>query len=104
MKHQKFRCSHNRDVLLQVLEALTTEKCLERFSLERFEVLGDSFLKYAVSRHLFLSNQAQDEGQLTNRRSSIVNNSHLYELAIKSNLQVIYACHVLSCNVECAKY
>ncbi|XXG64625.1 hypothetical protein AAC387_Pa05g2523 [Persea americana] len=71
-----------------VLEALTTEKCLERFSLERFEVLGDSFLKYAVSRHLFLSNQALDEGQLTNRRSSIVNNSHLYELAIKSNLQV----------------
>lgn len=88
---------------MQVLEALTTEKCLERFSLERLEVLGDSFLKYAASRHLFLSNEALDEGQLTKRRSSIVNNSHLYELAIKSNLQVIYACDGLSCNLECTK-
>ncbi|XP_058067534.1 endoribonuclease Dicer homolog 4-like isoform X3 [Magnolia sinica] len=71
-----------------VLEALTTEKCLERFSLERLEVLGDAFLKYAVSRHLFLLHEGLDEGQLTRKRSSIVNNSHLYELAKKNNLQV----------------
>ncbi|KAI3975519.1 hypothetical protein MKX01_038788, partial [Papaver californicum] len=28
----------------RVLEALTTEKCAERFSLERLEILGDAFL------------------------------------------------------------
>ncbi|KAF5182541.1 Dicer-like protein, partial [Thalictrum thalictroides] len=72
----------------RVLEAITTEKCMERFSLERLEVLGDAFLKYAVGRHVFLSNETVDEGQLTRRRSSIVNNSHLYKLAIRSNLQV----------------
>ncbi|KAK1323005.1 hypothetical protein QJS10_CPA02g01233 [Acorus calamus] len=72
----------------RVLESLTTEKCLERFSLERLEVLGDAFLKYAVSRHLFISYEALDEGQLTKKRSSTVNNSHLYDLAIKNNLQV----------------
>uniref|UniRef100_A0A1D1YWK0 Endoribonuclease Dicer 4 n=4 Tax=Anthurium amnicola TaxID=1678845 RepID=A0A1D1YWK0_9ARAE len=72
----------------RVLEALTTEKCLERFSLERLEVLGDAFLKYAVGRHSFLSYGALDEGQLTMKRSSIVNNSHLYELATRKNLQV----------------
>ncbi|XP_042508250.1 endoribonuclease Dicer homolog 4-like [Macadamia integrifolia] len=72
----------------RVLEALTTEKCLERFSLERLEVLGDAFLKYAVGRHLFLLYEALDEGELTRRRSNIVNNSHLYELATRSNLQV----------------
>ncbi|URE34706.1 hypothetical protein MUK42_13295 [Musa troglodytarum] len=73
---------------LFILEALTTEKCLERLSLERFEVLGDSFLKYAVARHSFLTYEAYDEGQLTRRRSSIVNNSNLYELAIAKKLQV----------------
>ncbi|KAM0933868.1 hypothetical protein DsansV1_C34g0226131 [Dioscorea sansibarensis] len=74
-----------------ILEALTTEKCLERFSLERFEVLGDAFLKYSVSRHSFLSFEGLDEGQLTNKRSSIVNNANLYDLAVKNNLQV-YIC------------
>ena len=72
----------------QVLEALTTEKCNERFSLERLEVLGDAFLKFAVGRHLFLLHDALDEGQLTRKRSNIVNNSNLFKLAIKKNLQV----------------
>ncbi|XBJ03091.1 hypothetical protein VPH35_022331 [Triticum aestivum] len=71
-----------------ILEALTTERCLERISLERFEVLGDAFLKYVVGRHNFLTYEGLDEGQLTSRRSAIVNNSHLYELSIKRNLQV----------------
>ncbi|KAK9098409.1 hypothetical protein Syun_025454 [Stephania yunnanensis] len=71
-----------------ILEALTTEKCMERFSLERLEVLGDAFLKFAVGRHLFLAHDALDEGQLTWKRSCIVNNSNLRKLAIKSNLQV----------------
>ncbi|CAA6661652.1 unnamed protein product [Spirodela intermedia] len=71
-----------------VLEALTTEKCLEGFSLERLEVLGDAFLKYAIARHGFLLYDAVDEGRLTKKRSSIVNNSHLYELAVMKNLQV----------------
>uniref|UniRef100_A0A5B7C289 Putative dicer-like protein 4 isoform X2 n=1 Tax=Davidia involucrata TaxID=16924 RepID=A0A5B7C289_DAVIN len=71
-----------------VLEALTTEKCNERFSLERLEVLGDAFLKFAVGRHLFLLHDALDEGQLTRKRSNIVNNSNLYKLATMSNLQV----------------
>ncbi|XP_023636190.1 dicer-like protein 4 isoform X3 [Capsella rubella] len=72
----------------RVLEALTTEKCHERLSLERLEVLGDAFLKFAVSRHLFLHHDRFDEGELTRRRSNIVNNSNLCRLAIKRNLQV----------------
>ncbi|KAK4369861.1 hypothetical protein RND71_009336 [Anisodus tanguticus] len=70
-----------------VLEALTTEKCNEPFSLERLEVLGDAFLKFAVGRHLFLSHDAFDEGQLTRKRSNIVNNSNLYMVAVRNNLQ-----------------
>ncbi|KAM3337085.1 dicer-like protein 4 isoform X1 [Capsicum galapagoense] len=70
-----------------VLEALTTENCHESFSLERLEVLGDAFLKFAVGRHLFLLHDAFDEGQLTRKRSNIVNNSNLYMVAVRSNLQ-----------------
>ncbi|XP_019453233.1 PREDICTED: dicer-like protein 4 isoform X2 [Lupinus angustifolius] len=73
---------------LTVLEALTTERCLERLSLERFEVLGDSFLKFAVARHFFLMNDNFHEGDLTGKRSNAVNNSNLFKLAVKHNLQV----------------
>lgn len=59
-------------------------------SLERLEILGDAFLKFAVGRHLFLLHDTLDEGQLTRRRSNNVNNSTLCKLAIRSNLQVIY--------------
>lgn len=72
----------------RVLEALTTEKCQERFSLERLEILGDAFLKYAVGRHLFLSHGSLDEGELTRRRSNAVNNVNLFKLATMKNLQV----------------
>ncbi|AQK44786.1 dicer-like 103 [Zea mays] len=71
-----------------ILESLTTERCLERISLERLEVLGDAFLKYVVGRHNFISYEGLDEGQLTRRRSDIVSNSNLYELSIRRNLQV----------------
>ncbi|TXG60793.1 hypothetical protein EZV62_012156 [Acer yangbiense] len=72
----------------RVLEALTTEKCQERFSLERLEILGDAFLKYAVGRHFFLLHDTLDEGELTRKRSNAVNNSNLFKLAIRSNVQV----------------
>ncbi|XP_076937243.1 dicer-like protein 4 [Bidens hawaiensis] len=72
----------------RILEALTTERCNERFSLERLEVLGDAFLKFAVGRHVFLVNNSLDEGILTRKRSNMVNNSHLLKLALSNNLHV----------------
>ncbi|KAL5774848.1 hypothetical protein ACOSP7_012405 [Xanthoceras sorbifolium] len=72
----------------RVLEALTTEKCQERISLERLEILGDAFLKFAVGRHFFLLHDTLDEGVLTRKRSNVVNNSNLFKLAIRSNVQV----------------
>ena len=76
--------------IFQILEALTTEKCQESFSLERLEVLGDAFLKFAVGRYLFLKHKTFDEGQLSRRRSNLVNNSNLCKLGIKKKLQVNY--------------
>ncbi|XP_065848969.1 dicer-like protein 4 isoform X2 [Euphorbia lathyris] len=71
-----------------VLEALTTERCQERLSLERLEILGDAFLKYSVGRRLFLLHDTLDEGELTRRRSNVVNNSNLFKLASTKKLQV----------------
>ncbi|KAB5552816.1 hypothetical protein DKX38_010127 [Salix brachista] len=72
----------------RVLEALTTEKCQERLSLERLETLGDAFLKFAVGRHFLLLHDTLDEGELTRKRSNAVNNSNLFKLASRNNLQV----------------
>lgn len=72
----------------RILEAITTERCGENFSLERLEVLGDAFLKFAVARYLFLKHEALDEGQLTRKRSNIINNHNLLKLAKLKNLQI----------------
>ncbi|KAH7569158.1 hypothetical protein JRO89_XS06G0115100 [Xanthoceras sorbifolium] len=85
-------CYLDSSILALVLEALTTEKCQERISLERLEILGDAFLKFAVGRHFFLLHDTLDEGVLTRKRSNVVNNSNLFKLAIRSNVQVGSIC------------
>ncbi|KAH9304310.1 hypothetical protein KI387_008714, partial [Taxus chinensis] len=69
-----------------IMEALTTPRCLECFSYERLELLGDSFLKYAISRYLFLKYERKHEGQLSARRSRAVSNATLHRLAMSRNL------------------
>ncbi|KAJ4951413.1 hypothetical protein NE237_028245 [Protea cynaroides] len=70
-----------------ILEALTTLRCCEKFSLERLELLGDSVLKYAVSCHLFLTYPKKHEGQLSARRSWAVCNSTLHKLGTNRKIQ-----------------
>ncbi|PIA59016.1 hypothetical protein AQUCO_00400102v1 [Aquilegia coerulea] len=70
-----------------ILEALTTLRCCEDFSLERLELLGDSVLKYVVSYTLFLKYPMKHEGQLSARRSFGVCNSTLHKLGTDRKLQ-----------------
>ncbi|KAJ7535983.1 hypothetical protein O6H91_12G052400 [Diphasiastrum complanatum] len=70
----------------QIMQALTTLRCRESFSFEGFELLGDSFLKYAVSRRLFLVYNDKHEGQLSARRSRAICNATLHRLALKREL------------------
>nr|AJA90772.1 Dicer-like 3 [Ginkgo biloba] len=69
-----------------IMQALTTTRCLENFSFERLELLGDSVLKYAVSCHLFLKYDKKHEGQLSARRSWAICNATLHGLAARRNL------------------
>uniref|UniRef100_A0A804J326 Uncharacterized protein n=1 Tax=Musa acuminata subsp. malaccensis TaxID=214687 RepID=A0A804J326_MUSAM len=70
-----------------ILEAMTTLRCCENFSLERLELLGDSVLKYAVSCHLFLKYPKKHEGQLSDCRSQAVCNSTLHKLGTGRSIQ-----------------
>ncbi|XP_019181103.1 PREDICTED: endoribonuclease Dicer homolog 2-like [Ipomoea nil] len=64
----------------KILEAITTNMCQENFHLESLETLGDSFLKYASSRHVFKTYPNDPEGLLTAKRERMVSNSLLYKL------------------------
>ncbi|KAF9674540.1 hypothetical protein SADUNF_Sadunf10G0137700 [Salix dunnii] len=63
--------------VMKVLEAITTKKCQEKFDLESLETLGDSFLKYAASQHLFKLHQNHHEGLLTLNKVKIISNAAL---------------------------
>lgn len=71
-----------------MLAALTTGKCGEAFSLESLELLGDAFLKFAVSLQLFLVYDKKHEGQLSVRRSRAICNHTLHKLGESCGLPV----------------
>jgi endoribonuclease Dicer len=73
--------------LLQILEALTAASCQEAFCYERAELLGDAYLKWVVSKFLFLKYPQKHEGQLTRMRQQMVSNMALYQYALNTGLQ-----------------
>ncbi|VDK55306.1 unnamed protein product [Anisakis simplex] len=75
--------------LMVNLQALTLSNASDGINLERFETVGDSFLKYAVTDYLFHKNPEQHEGKLSFARSKevlYVSNCNLYRLGKKRNL------------------
>jgi dsRNA-specific ribonuclease len=72
--------------LLQLLEAVTSASANENFDLERLEMLGDSFLKMAVSIHVYWHKKHNDEGKLTKYRTRQISNKNLFNLANKQHL------------------
>ncbi|CAI2349147.1 unnamed protein product [Caenorhabditis sp. 36 PRJEB53466] len=66
-----------------LLTALTCSNAADGMSLERFETIGDSFLKYAVTDYLFHTLVDQHEGKLSFARSKEVSNCNLYRLGKK---------------------
>uniref|UniRef100_A0A803M389 Endoribonuclease Dicer homolog 1 n=1 Tax=Chenopodium quinoa TaxID=63459 RepID=A0A803M389_CHEQI len=71
----------------KILEALTAASCQETFCYERAELLGDAYLKWVVSRFLFLKYPQKHEGQLTQMRQQMVSNMILYHHALEKGLQ-----------------
>ena len=69
-----------------VLQALTTTHSGDAFNLERLEMLGDAFLKLAVSLHLYCTYHDKDEGKLTQRKKRQISNLALFRAAKKTLL------------------
>ncbi|KAL3680222.1 hypothetical protein R1sor_023178 [Riccia sorocarpa] len=72
--------------LMRVFQALTTAACNESLDLERLEHIGDSFLKFAVSKRLFLVHVQEQEGQLTKMRSEMISNAFLHRLGVAKEI------------------
>ena len=71
------------------MEAITTNKCQEKFNLESLETLGDSFLKYAASQQLFKIYQNHHEGLLSFKKDKIISNAALCRRGCNRKLQVV---------------
>ncbi|XP_057430134.1 endoribonuclease Dicer homolog 2-like [Lotus japonicus] len=79
-------CLLNEIHTLKALEALTTKRCQETFNYESLETLGDSFLKYAATQHLFQTYQNHHEGLLTLKKDKIISNAALCKLGCSCGL------------------
>lgn len=64
-----------------ILQALTLSNASDGFNLERLEMLGDSFLKHAITTYLFCTYSDAHEGRLSYMRSKKVRRfmSYCYE-------------------------
>ncbi|MED6160030.1 hypothetical protein PIB30_047647 [Stylosanthes scabra] len=79
-------CTQNVVSTAKVLEAITSKSCGESFHYESLETLGDSFLKYATSQHLFQTYPNHHEGLLTVRREKIISNAALCKFGCSCKL------------------
>lgn len=69
-----------------ILRALTTSMAGDVFNLERLEILGDSFLKYAITCSVFFQYRYENEGKLSFTRGLKVSNRQLFYLARQRGL------------------
>jgi endoribonuclease Dicer len=88
MAHELMQILHasgitDRPPLALIRQAITAPSTLDRENYETLETLGDTFIKYAVCRHLFLTNLTWHEGQLSAKKSKIVSNRRLASEAIR---------------------
>ncbi|PIK38541.1 putative endoribonuclease Dicer-like [Apostichopus japonicus] len=69
-----------------LLQALTMSNASDGFNLERLEMLGDSFLKQAVTVFLYSHYHSLHEGKLSFLRSKQVSNFNLYRFGKQKGL------------------
>ncbi|VDP87442.1 unnamed protein product [Echinostoma caproni] len=72
VSHPRSRLRAYRPGPANVLQALTMSCSNDFINLERMETIGDSFLKFVVTVHLYLSYPTSHEGKLSHMRSRIV--------------------------------
>ncbi|XP_055596421.1 endoribonuclease dcr-1 [Uranotaenia lowii] len=76
-----------------IIKALTAKKSSDVFDLERFELLGDAFLKFATSFYLLKAHPDWHEGFLTVVKGQIVSNRNLVYCAMRMGLPGMLKVH-----------
>ena len=67
----------------KILEAITHRSCADAIDFERYELLGDAFLKFATATHLYEARGAgADEGNLSLELHRRVSNGTLWRCAV----------------------
>lgn len=69
-----------------LLAAITAASSADVFDMERFEVLGDAFLKFGISLYLMQNHKDWHEGHLSTLKGSIVSNRNLCYCAFNLNI------------------
>lgn len=72
------------------MQAITHRSCADSIDYERYELLGDAFLKFATANHLYTTTcKDANEGILSTEMHRRVSNGTLWRAAIVSSL---YSC------------
>lgn len=72
--------------IYHIVQCLTTRACQDNFDLERYELIGDSFLKLVVVMKIYLQFTQTNEGNMAELKSQRVSNKYLTQLAIDKQL------------------
>lgn len=64
-----------------LIQSFTQREANDMWNLERLEFLGDSFLKIAVTRHIYEEHPKYSAGKLTKARTDFIRNSNLMKIA-----------------------
>lgn len=73
--------------LPEILTAITAPSATMQFNYERFETLGDAFLKLALTLHLYVVHPHRSEGLLSVYMSTLQSNHQLFQQATKKKIQ-----------------
>lgn len=69
-----------------ILQCLTLKTASDNFDLERYEIIGDCFLKLTVVLKIYIEFFTTNEGKMATLKSQRVSNKYLYKLAVKKKL------------------
>lgn len=69
-----------------VLQSLTSKNAHDSFDFERYEIMGDCFLKLVTVMKIYLQFTNTSEGNMAGLKSQRVSNKYLYKLAVSKNL------------------
>jgi endoribonuclease Dicer len=68
------------------MQAITHRNCADSVDYERYELLGDAFLKFATANHLYRTKEGADEGILSLELHMHVSNGTLWRCAMVRSL------------------